>query len=71
MANNPYVNKVVYDGVTLINLMDDVVTTSDVRLNVSFHLPNGAPATGSAPTATATVSGTTLYLTDGFPVEVS
>ena len=70
MANNPYVNKVVYDGTTVIDLTDDAVTTSDVRLNVSFHLPSGAPATGSAQLATATVSGTTLTLTNGFPVEV-
>ncbi len=47
MANNTYVNKVIYDGNTLIDLMEDDVTQADVLAGVAFHLPSGAPATGT------------------------
>lgn len=47
MADNQYVNKVIYGGNTLIDLTGDTVTASDVLKNVTFHLPSGASGTGS------------------------
>lgn len=47
MANNQYVNKVVYDGNTLIDLTQDQVQESDVLSGVTFHLPSGEQATGT------------------------
>lgn len=71
MANNQNVNKVVYDGTTLIDLTQDDVVRSNVLNGKYFHLPDGTRTTGTATTATATVSGTTLTLTNGFPVSFS
>jgi hypothetical protein len=47
MANNLYINKVVYGGNTLIDLTGDDVTASDVLSGKKFHLPSGASGTGS------------------------
>lgn len=47
MANNSYINKVVYGGNTLIDLTGDDVTASDVLSGKKFHLPSGASGTGS------------------------
>ena len=47
MANNQYINKVVYGGTTLIDLTGDDVTASDVLSGKKFHLPSGADGTGS------------------------
>lgn len=49
MADNQYINKVVYGGQTLIDLTGDDVTASDVLAGKLFHLPNGAPGTGTCP----------------------
>jgi len=49
MANNQNVNKVVYDGTTLIDLTGDDVTAGDVLSGKKFHLPSGAEATGTMP----------------------
>lgn len=71
MANNSYINKVVYGGNTLIDLTGDDVTASDVLSGKKFHLPSGASGTGSctydADTSDATavaaeiLSGKTAY----------
>lgn len=71
MADNLYINKVVYGGNTLIDLTGDDVTASDVLAGKKFHLPSGAPGTGSctydADTTDATavaaeiLSGKTAY----------
>lgn len=45
---NPCKNKVVYNGTTLIDLTADTVTAADVAQGKTFHLPSGAPATGTA-----------------------
>lgn len=45
---NSYKNKVVYNGTTLIDLTADTVTAADVAHGKTFHLPSGAPATGTA-----------------------
>ena len=57
MAVNPYVNKVVYDNVTLIDLTSDTVTANDVLSGVSVHLPDGSISTGSM-TNNGSISGT-------------
>ena len=71
MANNQYVNKVVYGGNTLIDLTGDDVQASDVKSGKKFHLPSGAQGTGTntydADTSDATavaaeiLSGKTAY----------
>ena len=72
MANNQYVNKVIYGGDTLIDLTPDQVTRADVLSGVTFHLPSGEPTTGtctydsdtSGATATASeiLSGQTAFV---------
>lgn len=47
MANNQYVNKVIYGGNTLIDLTSDDVTVADVLTGKKFHLPSGAAGTGT------------------------
>lgn len=47
MANNQYINKVVYGGNTLIDLTGDDVQASDVLSGIKFHLPSGAQGTGT------------------------
>ena len=49
MADNLYINKVVYGGDTLIDLTGDDVTASDVLSGKKFHLPSGAPGVGTCP----------------------
>lgn len=48
MASNPYKNKVVYDGTTLIDLTGDTVTAADLRYGKTAHDASGAPITGTA-----------------------
>ena len=53
MAVNPYVNKVIYGGNTLIDLTGDDVTAADVLAGKKFHLPSGAdPLHGGVGTCT-------------------
>lgn len=47
MANNQYVNKVVYDGTTLIDLTSDTVAAAYLLKNYTAHDKSGAPITGS------------------------
>ena len=47
MANNPYVNKVISNNQTLIDLTSDTVTPADVRVGVSFHDLTGAARVGT------------------------
>ena len=49
MASNPYVNKIIYAGETLIDLTNDDVTAADVLAGKKFHLPSGANGTGTCP----------------------
>ena len=69
---NQYVNKVVLgNGTTLIDLTADDVTAASVLSGMKFHLPSGAPSTGTcdydADTSDATavaaeiLSGKTAY----------
>ena len=47
MANNQYINKVIYGSDILIDLTGDDVAASDVLSGKKFHLPSGEPKTGS------------------------
>ena len=47
MANNTYVNKVIYGGNTLIDLTQDDVTRASVANGIKFHLPSGEATTGT------------------------
>lgn len=47
MANNQYVNKVVYGSNTLIDLSTDTITQSDVLSGKYAHLPSGERVQGS------------------------
>lgn len=47
MANNEYVNKVIYAGQTLIDLTADDVAVSDVLYGKKFHKPSGEPGIGT------------------------
>ena len=47
MANNQYVNKVVYGSDTLIDLTQDTVTQSDVLTGKYVHLPSGERVQGT------------------------
>lgn len=49
MAENQYINKVIYGGTTLIDLTVDDVAVSDVLVGKKFHLPSGASGTGTCP----------------------
>ena len=46
MASNQHVNKVEYDGSTLIDLTSDTATVIDVADGKTFHLASGAVGTG-------------------------
>ncbi|MBQ6404226.1 MAG: hypothetical protein IJI27_10010 [Oscillospiraceae bacterium] len=70
MADNPYTNKVVYAGQTLIDLTGDTATAADVAQGKTFHLPSGAQAIGTAisfkPQIIVTApTGSTVTATDG------
>ena len=47
MANNQYVNKVIYGNDVLMDLTNDDVTASDVLSGKYFHLPSGQRTQGS------------------------
>lgn len=51
MASNPYVNRVDYDGNTLIDLTADTVTASTLVYGYTAHDASGAPITGDFNTA--------------------
>ena len=47
MATNPYVNQVVYDGTTLIDLTSDTAVATDVLSGKYFHLASGQRVQGT------------------------
>lgn len=63
MANNQNVNKVVYDGTTLIDVTDTTAEASDVVSGKVFTLKSGAKATGTLVTTTYT-EGTGIDITN-------
>ena len=59
MANNPYKNKVVYNGQTLIDLTGDTVTPQTLLSGYTAHDASGAVITGEAVQSSIVVSETT------------
>ena len=47
MASNPYKNKIIYNGTTLIDLTGDTVTTATLAQGYTAHDATGALITGS------------------------
>ena len=54
---NQYVNKVQLGSETLLDLTGDTATAADVVAGKTFHLANGAPATGTGSAGHATITG--------------
>ena len=67
MANNQYANKVIYGGDVIIDISTDDVTAADVLSGKKFHLPSGAPGTGTcafdADTSDATATAAQILST--------
>lgn len=62
MANNPYKNKVVYNGATLIDLTADTVTPDKLLAGYTAHDASGAPIQGSFdPALTIDASAVATY----------
>ena len=49
MAENSYVNKVVYNGNTLIDISDTTAAAEDVLTGKNFYTADGSFETGTAP----------------------
>lgn len=68
MATNPYINKVEFDGDTLMDLTGDTASPSDVLLGKTFHDRSGAPQTGTLdPYQVNDTAETTIDDADYFP----
>lgn len=67
MANNEYINKVIFGGNTLIDLTSDDITRADVANGKYFHLPTGERTTGTntkdADTSDATATAAEILST--------
>lgn len=48
MATNPYVNKVVYGGTTIMDLTSDTVSVSTLARGYTAHDSSGEQVTGTA-----------------------
>ena len=66
MANNQYINKVIYGGDILIDLTTDSVSAADVLSGKTFHLPSGEQKTGTcaydADTSDATANAAEILI---------
>lgn len=66
MANNQYINKVIYGGDILIDLTGDTVSATDVLSGKTFHLPSGEQKAGSctydADTSDATANAAEILI---------
>jgi hypothetical protein len=60
MATNPYVNKIIVDGVTKLDLTADTVQSSDVASGKTFHDATGAAVTGTSTLDSDTSDDTAL-----------
>ena len=50
MADTKFINKITYDGNTLIDLTQDTVTAADVAQGKTLHIASGATVEGTMPT---------------------
>ena len=70
MANNEYINKVIYGGNTLIDLTSDTVTADKILSGYTAHAASGAPITGNcsfdADTSDATAAVAEVLATKTF-----
>lgn len=69
MANNPYKNKVIFDGNTLIDLTGDNVDPNRMLVNTTAHDASGAPITGNIAvrySSDMTASGDTVTAPAGY-----
>lgn len=64
MANNPYVNKVIYGNNTVMDISDTTATESDVANGKAFYKSSGARATGTASLDSAVWGNITGTLAD-------
>ena len=67
MANNPYVNKVIYGNQTLIDTTGDTAVASDVASGKTFHSATGEQLTGTktAPTSITPSNASPVSLSSG------
>lgn len=69
MASNPYKNKVIFDGNTLIDLTGDNVSSNRMLSGTTAHDASGAPITGNIATKTQSdlsASGSTVTVPAGY-----
>lgn len=70
MANNEYINKVIYGGNTLIDLTGDTVTADKILSGYTAHAASGEPITGTcaydADTSDATAAVAEVLATKTF-----
>ena len=59
MANNPYVNKVIYGGTTLIDISDTTATADKILEGYTAYGANGQKITGTAEQHNILISDTT------------
>ena len=73
MASNPYVNKVVYNGSTLVDLTEDTVSPDTLINGYTAHNKSGAPITGNAviPTKVSELQNDAGYLKTTTMISVS
>lgn len=72
MANNPYINKVVYGNQTLLDLTSDTVNANSLQSGKVAHDASGASITGTASLKqNSEVIGGKLYLYDSDLYSVS
>ena len=64
MADNAYINKVIYGGNTLIDLTGDDALASHVLAGQKFHLPTGEPSIGTLPSYKAWSDDATVTAAD-------
>ena len=70
MADNPYVNKVVYGDQTIIDISDTTASESDVVAGKTLHTADGALRTGTALYAGSPTAGGPATRTNGLPYGV-
>ena len=63
MANNTYINEIIFGNSTLISLKNDTVAPEYLFKGITAHMADGSITTG---TAEVKVEGTKLIMPEGF-----